>query len=85
MTVVAVFTVPAWQCTLMEPDDGSDEDAVCGMVISEHDRKFVNNAFRAHLHHVHDIPISLLPEDDSFAGFGVATGELRCARTLRWV
>lgn len=85
MTIVAVFTVPAWQCVLIEPDDGSDDDAECGMVISEHDRKFANDAFRAHLHHVHDIPISLLPEDSSgFVGFGVATAELRCQRT-RWV
>lgn len=75
MTVVTVFTMPAWECELitdghefglLAPLEGDDDLPRCGEVLYDaHDRGNNDTIFRAHLVAHHGLPSELVdPEND---------------------
>lgn len=84
MTVLRVVTLPAWQCTVLEPGDDDVYDTPCGQVVwDEEDRAFTDDLFRGHIVDVHDIPPELadtVPLDT----WGERTGSVHIRRFQGW-
>jgi hypothetical protein len=83
VTVLTVYTHPAWECTTLVIGEDDVYDTPCGLLVwDEYDRARNGDAFRDHLIAEHEVPDGLLDEM-SLEVFGHLSGAIRVVWALQ--